>query len=189
MFPIRFDALLGPARLQVLGKYHELEPRGHAQGEIGSRSHFHDFIFRSQGVKRLGAERWHIHGRFPKPKVGKRVNIQMLPFTIPISRWTSSLVNLQVLPSDLHALLWHKWDKAFCCWRSSPVWAQGLKSLLLVISCVMEMCFYRETTSDCGSEETIKATLCFLLKEMEKEHKTIKKRGSPPESDLFFGRM
>merc|ERR1712156_952733 len=44
----------------------------------------------------------------------------------------------------------------------------------------------RETTSDCGSEETIKATLCFLLKEMEKGHKTIKKKGSPPECDLFL---
>ena len=37
----------------------------------------------------------------------------------------------------------------------------------------------RETTSDCGSKETIKVTLCCLSQEIEKGDKTIKKKGVP----------
>ena len=49
------------------------------------------------------------------------------------------------------------------------MWAQGLKSLLLVISCVMEMCFYRETTSDCGSDSSrLPQTLPLVSKTIKK---------------------
>ena len=39
----RPDALLGPARLQVLGVHHELQQGGHSQGRIGFGSLSDDF--------------------------------------------------------------------------------------------------------------------------------------------------